>query len=210
MIDRSSTDQHVSRKRHSFIGYVIKTNWPFSAQSDLHIFCFNVRMLTEMPFSNMDYPQVSNIRRTKSQHLKDSRIVMWLSLANPLKPDVKSRMKMKLEQRRQAMLQLHLSDRQFITYQASYIRGFTVILMVITRRSKLCDEIIHPSTNFNVCTVKVLEWISNSIPQFVLDVSNYPHWDWSQSMVSKGDPDVQTGAIEITEWSLTNDCNHIH
>ena len=40
------------------------------------------------------YRQVSNIRRTKSQHLKDSRTVLWLSLPNPLKPDVKSRMKM--------------------------------------------------------------------------------------------------------------------
>ena len=38
--------------------------------------------------------QVSNIRSTKSQHLKDSGTVLWLSLQNPLKPDVKSRMKM--------------------------------------------------------------------------------------------------------------------
>ena len=37
------------------------------------------------------YCQVSNIRRTKSQHLKDSRTVLRLSLPNPLKPDVKSR-----------------------------------------------------------------------------------------------------------------------
>ena len=59
------------------------------------------------------YRQVSNIRRTKSQHLKDSCTVSRLSLPNPLKPDVKSRMKMELEQHRQAMLQLHLSDRQF-------------------------------------------------------------------------------------------------
>ena len=41
-----------------------------------------------------NYRQVSNIRRTKSQHLKDSRTVLQLSLLNPLKPDVKSRMKM--------------------------------------------------------------------------------------------------------------------
>ena len=47
------------------------------------------------------YRRVSNIRRTKSQHLNDSRNVLRLSLPNPLKPDVK------------AMLQLHLSDRQF-------------------------------------------------------------------------------------------------
>ena len=40
-----------------------------------------------------EYRQVSNIRRTKSQHLKDSRSVLRLSLPNPLKPDVKSRIK---------------------------------------------------------------------------------------------------------------------
>ena len=40
------------------------------------------------------YCQVSNIRRTKYLHLKDSRAVLRLSLPNPLKPDVKSRMKM--------------------------------------------------------------------------------------------------------------------
>ena len=43
---------------------------------------------------NYTYRQVSNIRRTKSQHFKDSRTVLQLSLPNPLKPDVKSRMKM--------------------------------------------------------------------------------------------------------------------
>ena len=40
------------------------------------------------------YRQVSYIRRTKPQHLKDSRTVLRLSLPNPLKPDIKSRMKM--------------------------------------------------------------------------------------------------------------------
>ena len=43
---------------------------------------------------NFKYRQVSNIRRTNSQHLKDSRTVLRLSLLNPLNPDVKSRMKM--------------------------------------------------------------------------------------------------------------------
>ena len=43
---------------------------------------------------NVGYRQVSNIKRTKSQHLKDSRTALRLSLPNPLKPDVKSRMKM--------------------------------------------------------------------------------------------------------------------
>ena len=40
------------------------------------------------------YRQVSNISLTKSQHLKDSHTVLRLSLPNPLKPDVKSKMKM--------------------------------------------------------------------------------------------------------------------
>ena len=42
----------------------------------------------------MEYCQVSNIRRTKSQHLEYYRTVLWLSLPNPLKPDIKSSMKM--------------------------------------------------------------------------------------------------------------------
>ena len=40
------------------------------------------------------YRQVSNIRLTIFQHLKDYRTDLQLSLSNPLKPDVKSRMKL--------------------------------------------------------------------------------------------------------------------
>ena len=47
----------------------------------------------------------SNIRRTKSQNLNVSHLVLELSSRNLSKPGVKSRMKMLLaEQRRQAML----------------------------------------------------------------------------------------------------------
>ena len=60
----------------------------------------------------LTYHKVSNIRRTKCQNLNDSCLVLQLSVPNPLKPSVKSIMKMLLEQRRQAMLQLHLSYRQ--------------------------------------------------------------------------------------------------
>ena len=42
---------------------------------------------------NFRYRQVSNIRCTKSQYLKDSRTVLWLSLRNPLKSDIKLRIK---------------------------------------------------------------------------------------------------------------------
>ena len=56
------------------------------------------------------YRKISNIRRTKSPNLNVSSLVLQLSLHNPMQPGVKSRMKMKMEQRRQAMLQLHPSD----------------------------------------------------------------------------------------------------
>ena len=56
------------------------------------------------------YHQTSNTSRTKSQHFYVFRLVL-LSLPNPLKPCVKSGI-CSWEQRRQAMLQLHLSDQQ--------------------------------------------------------------------------------------------------
>ena len=59
------------------------------------------------------YRKTSNISRTKSQNLNDYRLVLQLALPNPLKPGLKSRMKIQSEQRRQAMLQLHLRDQQF-------------------------------------------------------------------------------------------------
>ena len=42
----------------------------------------------------LNYRKVSNIRRTKCQNLDDSRLVLQLSVVNPLKPSVKSIMKM--------------------------------------------------------------------------------------------------------------------
>ena len=59
------------------------------------------------------YHQISNVSLTKCQNLNVSGLVLQLSLCNLLEPGVKSKMKMQLEQRRQAMLQLHLSDQQF-------------------------------------------------------------------------------------------------
>ena len=56
-------------------------------------YCGNVS-IPSSPLTAHIYRQVSNIRRTKSQQLKDSRTVLRLSLPIPLKPDVKSRMKM--------------------------------------------------------------------------------------------------------------------
>ena len=73
--------------------------------------------------------QTFNISSIKSRNLNVSRLVFQSSLLNSLKPDVKSRMEMQLEQRRQAMFQLHLSDRQFYCLlRWTYIRGLTVCL----------------------------------------------------------------------------------
>ena len=56
------------------------------------------------------YRQTFDTMCNKSQNLNVSRLDLQLPLLNPLKPGIKSGMKMKLEQRRQAMLKLHLSD----------------------------------------------------------------------------------------------------
>ena len=49
---------------------------------------------------NIEYRKVSNMRRTKFPNLNVSRFVLQLSLPNLMKPGVKSKMKMQLEQRR--------------------------------------------------------------------------------------------------------------
>ena len=59
------------------------------------------------------YRKTSSISRTKFQNLNVSCILMQLSSLNSLKSGVKLIMKMLLEQRRQAMLQLHLSYQHF-------------------------------------------------------------------------------------------------
>ena len=59
-----------------------------------------------------EYLKTSNISHTKSQNLNDSCLILQLSLPIPLKPGVKSRMKMYLEQHWQAMLHLHWSDQE--------------------------------------------------------------------------------------------------
>ena len=45
-------------------------------------------------WKKLDYRRISNIRRTESPNLDVSRVVLQLSLPNPIKPGVKSRMKM--------------------------------------------------------------------------------------------------------------------
>ena len=61
-------------------------------------FCMFIPYIIFMYFIlnlNFDmYRKVSNIRRTKCHNLNDSRLILQLSVSNPLKPSVKSIMKM--------------------------------------------------------------------------------------------------------------------
>ena len=58
----------------------------------------NLDHITAAPHNDIipvcNYRKISNIRRIKSQNLNVSRLVLQLPLPNPLKPGVKSRMKM--------------------------------------------------------------------------------------------------------------------
>ena len=104
------------------------------------------------------YCKISNIRCTKSQNLNDSHLILKSSLVNPLKPSVKSRMKMLLEQRRQAMLQLHLSDRQFNCLQmcALYYR-----LDGSSNKSWL-KYVTWGLIDYNSALVQVMDWCLTS------------------------------------------------
>ena len=81
---------------------------------------FRVKLLGQA--GQIDCCQTSNISHTKFQNLIVSHCVLQLSLPNPLKPGVKSRMRMQLE-----LLQLHLNDQQFYCkLMCVYIIGLRV------------------------------------------------------------------------------------
>ena len=53
---------------------------------------------------------------------------------------------------------------------------------------KVCNEIPNPFPSFNGCTVEVWRWDSNFIPNIIMDVTTYPCWDLSYTMLVKGVP----------------------
>ena len=63
-------------------------------------------------------------------------LVLHLYLSNPLKPGVEWRMKMKLEQHREAMLQPHLSDLTIVSLQRCTLfqRSDSAITMQFTTK----------------------------------------------------------------------------
>ena len=81
----------------------------------------------------INYHQTSNISGTKSQDLNVSRLALQLFLRNLLRPSVKSRMKITLEQSRQAMLQLHMSVKQvYYPLRCAFYRRFDGTVSMLT------------------------------------------------------------------------------
>ena len=79
-----------------------------------HPFLPYIRVISEVHHvMKLQYRKISNISGTRPQILNVHSLGMQLSSCNLLKPSVKWRMKIWLEQRRDAMLQLYLSDQQF-------------------------------------------------------------------------------------------------
>ena len=127
------------------------------------------------------------VGHTKSQNLNVSRLVLQLSLRNLLKPGVQSRMKMYLEQRLQAMLQLYLSDQQFyyILRCVSCIRD----LMVVLSEYPLLQGGFNIMTSSNVCnlsTERACSVLSTAPIQSVFQ----SNWDWY----------FQNGGNDIDGW----------
>ena len=91
-----------------------------------------------------------------------------------------------------------------VTSGPFYKHGLTLIPACISnhKHKKVWCEITHPFPNFNGSTVDILEWISNFIPHFLMDVITYPCWD--ESMLIKR----VTGGLAFV-LSIYNLCNMI-
>ena len=51
--------------------------------------------------------------------------------------------------------------------------------------NKVKNGITYPLPNFNVATVKVLEWVRNFNPHFIMEVITDPCWDYNETMLPK-------------------------
>ena len=60
-----------------------------------------------------------------------------------------------------------------------YKQSLTLIPPKISNHmhGKVWNEITHPFPNFNSATIEVWRWMSNFIPQFMIDAITYPCWD---------------------------------
>ena len=96
-LDRTSAQDQVSAEFAIFIWKQVISD-PSLNLHHLHTFCAPMETLQMSQKGNLQmndtYHQTANIRCTKSQNLNVSHLVLQLSLPNPLKAGVKSRMKM--------------------------------------------------------------------------------------------------------------------
>ena len=106
--------ENINRESAALLAFVREIHCDFPSQrasNRENVSIWWCQQVTEI--QKVYYCKTSSISRTKSQSLNVSCILLQVSLLNPLKPGVKLIMKMYLEQRRQAMLQLHLSYQLF-------------------------------------------------------------------------------------------------
>ena len=83
-----------------------------------------------------NYHKISNIRHTKSPNLNVSGLVLKLSLPNPMKPDVSREWGCSWSSAdRRCSNYIWVIDNFIANWGASYIRGFTVVIIWCHRES---------------------------------------------------------------------------
>ena len=96
-----------------------------------------------------------------------------------------------------------------ITRSPFHQPGLTLILAWINNHvpDKVRDEITYPLPRFNGGVIEVSEWISNFIQHFMMDMINYPCWDQSQSMLTRGAENIFTVQLYSTpilrQWAVS-------
>ena len=65
--------------------------------------------------------------------------------------------------------------------------------------------VIHSQTSM-ACTIEVWEWISNSIPHFIMGIITYPCWDFSWSKLVKQSFSTQWGSLVCEASVYTELC----
>ena len=140
----------------------------------------------------MTYCKTINIRH-QITNLNISLLVWQLSLPNPLQPDVKLRMKIQLEQCRQAMLQLHLSDQQvYCLLSCTYIGDLSVVPDVCTEDAR---------SIWSFCSQEKVEFLRAECEEMKRREKTY-----METCQRDSDVKVQVGSssvVETSSWLLS-------
>ena len=153
----------------------------------------------------------------------------------PFKPAVKSRMKMKLEKRRQAMLQLHLTDQQIYCPLSCVLLEIwwyffylifslitDVILMAYCKIANKLDTSValsychmkldlnglctgHPIWDYMVLS-EIRAWISNHTHGFIWDIITLPSPNFNSSLTK---PPSKLGHDWIIASHFLNGFNYV-